>query len=502
MDGPPLPVSVLAVLTALYLASSIYKACVARIELDKIPTVGPSGILTSYIGAFRAFWHSREMILEGYDKYRGGAFKIPGLFRWTVVVGGKQMVDDLRKAKDDQISFMEAVGESIQAEHTMGREVHHDPYHIGIVRSALTRSLVERFPDVQDEIVTAFSEHIPATEEWTSVLALPTVMKIVCRTSNRLFVGLPLCRNPDYRSLNIEFTIYVMKAAHIINLFPNILKPIAGRVFTSVPASIKRATRHLRPIIEERLLQEEKHGKDWPEKPNDYITWLLDVAEGPQRTIRDLTLRVLALNFAAIHTTSMAFTQVLFDLAAYPYHVPALREEVEAVIKEEGLTKMSLHKMRKLDSFIKESQRLGGNGALSMERRMLQDFTFSDGTVVPKGHTVAVANLPMHLDEENYSDPDKFDGFRFAHLRDSEVEGFSKHQMVSLGLDYIVFGNGRHACPGRFFAVNELKALLAHVVLNYDVAFENNGGRPADRWYGHIRVPDPTVSVMFRKRRS
>jgi len=275
---------------------------------------------------------------------------------------------------------------------------------------------------------------------------------------------------------------------------------VAGRLFTGVPTSIKRATRHLRPIIEERLLQEEKYGKDWPGKPNDYITWLLDVAEGRQRTIRDLTIRVLALNFAAIHTTSMAFTQVLFDLAAYPYHVPALREEIEAVIKEEGLTKISLHKMRKLDSFIKESQRLGGNGTLTMGRKILKDFTFSDGTIIPKGHLVAVANLPMHLDEEKYNNPAKFDGFRFANLRDSEVEGFSKHQMISLGLDYIVFGHGRHACPGRFFAVNELKALLAHVLLTYDVAFENNGGRPADRWYGPSVVPDPAVSVLFRKR--
>lgn len=502
MDSPSSLVSVFAIFTTLYLASSMYKAWVARVELSKIPTIGPSGVLTSYFGAYKAFWNSREMIQEGYNQCRGGAFKIPGLFQWTVVVSGPKMVDDLRKAKDDQVSFLDAVGESIQVEHTIGWEVHHDPYHVGIVRSALTRSLVERFPDVQDEIVTAFTEHIPATEGWTNVLALPTIMKIVCRTSNRLFVGLPLCRNSDYCSLNIDFTIDVIKAAHIINLFPNILKPLAGRLFSNVPTTIKRATRHLRPIIEERMLQERKYGKDWPGKPNDYLTWLLDIADGPQRTVRDLTIRVLALNFAAIHTTSMAFTQVLFDLAAYPYHVSALREEVEAVIKEEGLTKMSLHKMRKLDSFIKESQRLGGNGALTMQRKILQNFTFSDGIVIPKGHLVAVANLPMHLDEENYSDPNKFDGFRFAHLRDSEVDGFSKHQMISLGLDYIVFGNGRHACPGRFFAVNELKALLAHVLLTYDVAFENNGGRPADCWYGYSVVPDPAVSVMFRKRHS
>jgi Cytochrome P450 len=55
-----------------------------------------------------------------------------------------------------------------------------------------------------------------------------------------------------------------------------------------------------------------------------------------------------------------SFTHALFDLAAYPYYVVALREEVESVINQEGLSNAALGKMRKLDSFLKESQRLHG----------------------------------------------------------------------------------------------------------------------------------------------
>ena len=39
-----------------------------------------------------------------------------------------------------------------------------------------------------------------------------------------------------------------------------------------------------------------------------------------------------------------------------------LREEVESIIAEEGWSKASIGKMRKLDSFLKESQRLNGVG--------------------------------------------------------------------------------------------------------------------------------------------
>jgi hypothetical protein len=38
---------------------------------------------------------------------------------------------------------------------------------------------------------------------------------------------------------------------------------------------------------------------------NDFISWLLDIAEGDQLATRPLTLRILSINMAAIHTTSM-----------------------------------------------------------------------------------------------------------------------------------------------------------------------------------------------------
>jgi hypothetical protein len=48
---------------------------------------------------------------------------------------------------------------------------------------------------------------------------------------------------------------------------------------------------------------------------NDLLSWLLDEAKGPQRTVRQLAMRVLIINFGAIHTTSAVstvFTSTLF----------------------------------------------------------------------------------------------------------------------------------------------------------------------------------------------
>lgn len=79
-----------------------------------------------------------------------------------------------------------------------------------------------------------------------------------------------------------------------------------------------------------------------------------------------------------------------------------------------------------------------------MTRKVLKDFTFSDGTTIPAGNFVAVASLSTHLDKINYESPDQFRGFRFADLREDEGESF-KHSAVSLGLDWVTFGIGRHA---------------------------------------------------------
>ena len=53
-------------------------------------------------------------------------------------------------------------------------------------------------------------------------------------------------------------------------------------------------------------------------------------------------------------------------------------------------------------------------------------------------------------------------------LRGQEKDG-KKVDLVSTQADFVAFGHGAHACPGRFFAAEVLKLMLAHVVMNYDV---------------------------------
>ena len=58
------------------------------------------------------------------------------------------------------------------------------------------------------------------------------------------------------------------------------------------------------------------------------------------------------------HFACKTLTQVLYRLLANPEYVEFLRKDVEAAVAEEGWTKAGLDKMYKIDSFVRESQRL------------------------------------------------------------------------------------------------------------------------------------------------
>jgi hypothetical protein len=69
--------------------------------------------------------------------------------------------------------------------------------------------------------------------------------------------------------------------------------------------------------------------------------------------------RALIMSQASIPPAALTATQVLYDLCAYPEYIGPILEEALAAIKEDGeLSQKTLFRMRKLDSFMKESQRV------------------------------------------------------------------------------------------------------------------------------------------------
>jgi cytochrome P450 len=78
----------------------------------------------------------------------------------------------------------------------------------------------------------------------------------------------------------------------------------------------------------------------------------------------------------------------------------------------------------------------------------MRPFTFSNGVTVPAGTLISIPARDAHRDERilPLANPDKFDGFRFAKLRESEGDSETtiRYQAVSTSNEHLPFGLGRH----------------------------------------------------------
>jgi cytochrome P450 len=105
----------------------------------------------------------------------------------------------------------------------------------------------------------------------------------------------------------------------------------------------------------------------------------------------------------------------------------------------------------------------------------------------------------MYLDDDIYPNASTFDAFRFSKLRE-QPGNENRHQFVTTSPTHINFGHGKDACPGRFFAAQEIKLLLAHTLQNYDIRLEDPTKLPEGSWYDRSRKPNQTAQVQFRSR--
>lgn len=262
---------------------------------------------------------------------------------------------------------------------------------------------------------------------------------------------------------------------------------------------IRRAKKLLVPEIIRR--QEEVLEKGHHE--SNLLSWMMEIATPKESKPSDLAHLEVVMSLASIHTSQMNAVHVLYDLASRPEYVEPLREEIIQLIREDGgwrnWQKPSFSKLRKLDSFMRESQRFNPPSLLAYHRVMVNSYVLSDGTVLPRGTHISMPVNAIQNDPETTANPDEFDGFRYYKLRQREGEGHL-HQFVTTQPNILNFGHGKYACPGRFFASLEIKNILVRLIMDYDWKLPAGQGRPANLTAHEFIFPNPDGELFMRER--
>ncbi len=96
---------------------------------------------------------------------------------------------------DHILNTKEVHADALQSDYTLlhPRIVRH-PIHEEVIRRDLTRQLGSLAMEIMDELGSGFDQYWGLdTENWKEACVYENMMRFIARTSNRIFVGLPLC---------------------------------------------------------------------------------------------------------------------------------------------------------------------------------------------------------------------------------------------------------------------------------------------------------------------
>ncbi|KAI8054196.1 cytochrome P450 [Gilbertella persicaria] len=343
------------------------------------------------------------------------------------------------------------------------------------IHEAIMKHLTPNLKEYSPRAFEIFLKDVNTQEkEFEKSDLLPFFRSFVARYSASAFVGLHLCQDKDLMN------VFENAVADISKDFkPSALRvvfPFFNQIYMRLSYFHQNATTLKRyRIIIKNALRKEILGRDKNEPNQDVLAYLLEryPHEVDDAYLESLTTIVLILIFVGVHTTSEALTYVMYCLVKYPEYIQELRDEQLEVINEElgqvtqddvVYTPGVYRRMMKLDSFIRECLRTRMVGiGLAHTNTSQHDVVLKSGAIVNPGREVFINMLDVHFDRENQSGQiniDTFDGFRFV--------GQDK-LVTKAGHDNIAFGMGKHACPGRWFAIHQIKGIVSYFIRNYEM---------------------------------
>ncbi|KAG5757035.1 hypothetical protein H9Q72_014432 [Fusarium xylarioides] len=437
--------------------------------------------------------NSVEVLTAGATQYLSKPYRL--FCEWgELTILPPESVNDIRS--DRRFDFTTAASDDTHGYIPGFNGTMSDPFIVKVVSRHLTKALTKVTAPLSEEAAIVIQKIATDSPEWRVFNVQENIMSIVSRMSSRVFMGEELCRDDEWNKASEYYALKAFQAGHVLDEIPRWLRPYIHWFLPccqEVRRALSFARKQLAPHIERRekikaaaLARGEKSPFD------DGIEWFAQA--GSTRQPADVQI---ALSLVANHTTTDLFSEAMINIAAHPELFQLLREEVIRVLGEQGLTKTALYELKLMDSVLKETQRLKPI-LLAWKRIALEDTTLPNGMTFKKGKKLAVGVTHMWSDEY-YKGAKTFDPYRFLRMRETPGEEHMAH-LVSTSQNHLGFGHGVHACPGRFFASNEIKIALCHLLLKYDWKLTESA-QPPPVPNGMFYNSNPTAKLLIRRRK-
>ncbi|GJJ70491.1 hypothetical protein EMPS_02840 [Entomortierella parvispora] len=273
-------------------------------------------------------------------------------------------------------------------------------------------------------------------------------------------------------------------------------------------------------ILERRRLEKEAEAEGRVyERPDDIMQKMLDSFDKHHFVdLDDVCGYLLLLILGSVHTTTDTSTNLLFYLAAYPQYIETLYEEQKEVLdqiqkeretlrqellakgepigddldprEDRFLSAAAIKRMVHMDSFVREVFRYRTE-CLTLAHKARKDVTLSNGMVISKGVTAIINMKSAHQSPNQGEDVTEFRPWRFV--------GKSK-AATKAAADFLTFGMGKHACPGRFLAIQELKTIGVLMISRYSMLEIQDPSKTKEILRSRLGAPTIT-GLIFTERK-
>lgn len=400
-------------------------------------------------------------IRKAYQKY-GGIFRLKIFRKELVVICDRTLVKDFFSAREDVLSMYNVLEDLFLRDAFAGKQKTSFTTIITIIKKTITVRYDEFCPKIIDEATKLVNR---MKNDWVNkdeVNLTDIVIKFIANTSARCFIAMELSN--EFYTIFINFTHLLNKIIVATYFLPKwFLKMTGGMVLKSYWSQMVKL-----------LLPEIKKYRDDPKKKDSLVfRTAVDFVEESGAKLNDDQIGgiVIGLLYVSSENSALGLASTIVDLATHSEHWNKVGALSQGYLEKKDFD--GLFNDPYIDACVTETCRMGSH-IFAINRKPVSGNMVLNDYFLGEVDTVALCQPMLMLydcADDIYSNPTKYNPERFL--------GDKKESKLSHNL--LTFGSGSHLCPGKGFAILEIKTAIAMITTQFE----------------RFELPDPLPELFY-----